>query len=122
MKRRNSTIKALCIVWLLFSIGVMLPSVYGQSVVEKIETVEQKTSLKEHLLTINGKEITDSIIDWIIQLITALISIIQQVQQIVSSIMTVINLVTYLITAIPELIRMITDFITLLFQGPNPSL
>ncbi len=110
---------------LLTSSATAVPQTHSRPAMDLIEKIEQKTSviegLKEKINTVEVLE-NSGIIDWIIQLLRAVLNFIYHLIQLVLDLFKIVQLLEAIISAINRLVDLVMQFINKIIDLITPDL
>ncbi len=124
MKKTIIVIGAFLISLLLVSTVTAVPQTQSKPSMDIIEKIEHKKSVTETLQnkidSITSFQKT-GLIDWIVQLLTAILNLIQALIQFVMDLFNIVNLINAIISAINQLINLIVQFINAIIAIFTPD-
>ena len=123
MKHRCVLLGVFFTLFLVVSTVTAVPYNYSQPAMNKIEQIEEKKSLKNIVQLDTEKTVlSKGIIDWIIQILLAILHLIQELIAFVFDLLQIINLIEMIISAIMQLITAIFAFIEAIMDLISPDI
>ena len=125
MKKAILGLGAILISILLVSTATAVPQTGSEPTMDMIEKMVYKKSIInkiENRISAENLAPTEGIIDWIIQILQAILNFILQLIQLVSDLFQIANLISMIIDAINQLITVILQFIEAILDLFTPNL
>jgi hypothetical protein len=122
MKQNYVLLGAFLTFFLVMSTVTAVPYNYSQPAMDTIEKIEEKRTMK-NTLQINSENtvLSKGIIDWIIQILLAILHLIQELISFVLDLLQIVTLIEMIISAIMKLITVIFEFIQAIIDLINPN-